>query len=117
VDIQHTYVGDLRIDLIGPNDTSIILQSHQGGSEQNVQRTYSEADTPALSAFRGKSLRGTWRLRIVDAWRMDEGTLRSWRVIASTTNAAQPEPAKRRRPEPAHEARVAPAPLSLTAER
>ena len=43
----------------------------------------------------GKSIRGMWTLRVTDKWRMDVGTLKSWRIAAKVT--AAPGPAAPRR--------------------
>jgi subtilisin-like proprotein convertase family protein/subtilisin family serine protease len=86
VDIQHPYVGDLRVDLIAPNGAGVTLQDQKGGSSDNLVKTFTSATTPALAGLIGRRLAGTWRLRVVDLWAMDTGTLRSWRLFARTTS-------------------------------
>lgn len=82
VDIQHPYIGDLRVDLVAPDGTAVMLHNHEGGFRDHIQRVYTPRDLPALRAFEGKSVRGTWTLRIQDTWSMDQGTLQGWRLIA-----------------------------------
>ncbi|MBF2074764.1 MAG: S8 family serine peptidase [Synechococcales cyanobacterium C42_A2020_086] len=85
VDITHTYIGDLRIDLIAPDGSSVTLHDHQGGSTDNIRKIYTSSEVPALRALIGKAVRGTWKLRVVDTWRMDIGRLNSWRLMAKAT--------------------------------
>ncbi len=87
VDLTHTYIGDLRIDLIAPDDTSVTLHNHQGGSTNDIHEVYTLSQLPALAGFEGKQIQGTWRLRVVDTWRMDVGRLNSWRLMAKVTTA------------------------------
>lgn len=82
VDIRHTYIGDLRIDLLAPDGTAVTLHNHQGGSADDLQRVYAVADVPELAALEGKNVQGTWRLRVVDTWFFDQGELRAWRLAA-----------------------------------
>ncbi len=82
VEIEHTYIGDLRIDLIAPDGTSVTLQNHEGGSSHNLNRAFSPADTPALGALIGGQVEGDWRLSVVDTWFWDRGRLVAWRLAA-----------------------------------
>lgn len=82
VDIRHTYIGDLRVDLLAPDGTSVALHANRGGSQDDLQHTYAPADTPALRALNGKPIAGTWKLRVVDTFRIDVGRLESWRLVA-----------------------------------
>ncbi len=82
VDIAHTYVGDLRVDLLAPDGSSVVLHNNTGGSADNLFRTYSVQDTPALRPLLGRPLRGVWRLRVRDTVRFDVGRLNRWRIVA-----------------------------------
>ena len=73
VDITHSYIGDLRVDLIAPDGSAYVLHNRSGGSANNIDTTY----TVDLS---GESLEGTWNLRVKDNGRGDTGTLNSWSV-------------------------------------
>ncbi|MCI5227411.1 MAG: hypothetical protein D3918_12320 [Candidatus Electrothrix sp. AX2] len=83
--IMHTYIGDLRVDLIAPDGTDVVLHNYTGHSADNLVRNYSPADTPALNSLQNRFIRGTWKLRVVDRARFDVGRLNSWRIIAQVT--------------------------------
>src|SRR3546814_4174964 len=62
VDIKHTYIGDLKVDLLAPDGSVYGLHNRTGGSANNIIKTY----PGDLSV---ESLHGTWRLRVTDsAW-------------------------------------------------
>lgn len=82
VDISHTYIGDLRVDLIAPDGSGVPLHANTGGSADDIAKTYSAQTTPALQGLNGRSIRGEWKLRIVDTFRLDVGRLNQWRLIA-----------------------------------
>ncbi len=88
VEIAHTYIGDLRVDLVAPDGTSVVLHNHAGGSADNIVKTYSVQDVPALQPLLGRSVKGTWKLRVVDTFRLDKGTLKSWRLVAKLAGPA-----------------------------
>jgi subtilisin-like proprotein convertase family protein len=90
VDITHTYIGDLRVDLVAPDGTAVTLHNHTGGSANDLVKTYSPQELPALRALLGKPIQGTWQLRVVDTFRLDVGRLNSWRIVA---RLAGPPPA------------------------
>jgi subtilisin-like proprotein convertase family protein len=91
VNISHTYIGDLRVDLIAPDGTAVVLHNNAGGSANDLVRTYSVQDTPALRPLLGKGIRGTWQLRVRDTFRLDVGRLNRWRIAARVA-AAVPVP-------------------------
>jgi subtilisin-like proprotein convertase family protein len=76
--LTHTYVGDLKV-VLEKDGVSQILHGNEGGSADNIRRTY---DT---RAFRNMNARGTWSLRIIDSARMDTGTLDGWKLIVQGT--------------------------------
>ena len=105
VRINHTTIIDLQIALIHPDGTEVLLADHVGSNDPNmgtgacgagVVRTVfdDEAATPInsgsvpfagsfrpatpLSALRGKSLNGVWKLRLSDQYSNDFGTLLCW---------------------------------------
>lgn len=82
VEIAHTYIGDLRVDLLVPDGTAISLHNNTGGSADNLVRTYAVDNLPALRGVVGKPIRGAWQLRVVDTFRLDEGKLTRWRIAA-----------------------------------
>ena len=49
-----------------------------GGSGDNIARTYTAANTPALAALAGKPFAGTWTLLVSDLDAVDVGKLNRW---------------------------------------
>ena len=90
VDISHTFIGDLRVDLIAPDGTAVVVHNNTGGSAHDLVRTYSVQDTPALRGFLDKPIQGTWRMQVRDTFRLDVGRLNRWRIAA---RVAAPSPA------------------------
>jgi subtilisin family serine protease len=82
VNITHTYIGDLRVDLIAPDGTGVVLHNNTGGSADDLVRTYSVENTPALRPLLNRSIRGRWQLRVRDTFRLDVGRLNRWRLAA-----------------------------------
>jgi len=102
--ITHTYDQDLRISLVSPDNTEVLLSANNGQSGENygqdcqqvtqfdddATNTITSAAAPfigvfapeeALSAFAGKSgpaVNGTWKLHVQDQAPQDVGTLRCW---------------------------------------
>lgn len=74
VDITHTFIGDLKVDLVAPNGVVFDLHSGSGGSDDNINKTY----TVESSSLQGISARGSWKLRVGDYASGDIGTLNSW---------------------------------------
>jgi hypothetical protein len=72
VKITHTYIGDLKIDLVAPDGTVYNLKPKgEGGSSDNINKTYTK-DVSAEAA------NGTWKLRVQDQAWFDTGTIDSW---------------------------------------
>jgi subtilisin family serine protease len=78
IDISHTYQGDLMVSLISPDNTIIPLHEGQGGGTDNLVETYTPGNMPALKQLTGKSVQGNWKLKVVDRWTEDTGTLNRW---------------------------------------
>ncbi len=81
VDITHTWIGDLKIDLRGPNNISVSLHSQDGRDADNIQHLYSVANEPGLSNFVGQPSNGNWVLSVSDNQRRDLGKLNRWAVV------------------------------------
>ncbi|MFC5569982.1 pre-peptidase C-terminal domain-containing protein [Lysobacter yangpyeongensis] len=73
VNVVHTYVGDLKLDLIAPDGSVYNLRSNTGGSADNIVETY----TKNLST---EALNGTWKLRVIDNAGQDTGYINSWSI-------------------------------------
>jgi len=107
LDITHSYVGDISIDLIAPDGTTVNLFSNIGGNGQNFQNTclnsiatnnIGTASAPFTGFFKStgefgmvnntQDPNGTWLLRIVDNYNEDEGTLNSWSLTFGSNPAS-----------------------------
>lgn len=73
VDIRHTYIGDLKVDLVAPDGTLYNIHNRTGSSTDNIIKTV----TLNLSS---ELLNGTWKLRVNDNASQDTGYINSWSV-------------------------------------
>lgn len=83
LDIEHTYIGDLIVQLIAPenmNETPIILHNKFGGGTNNIKRTFDTVNTPGLSNLLGKNPQGKWQLEVQDTAKADTGKIRKFTV-------------------------------------
>ncbi len=96
VNIDHTWVSDLEIKLVSPDNTEVILVSGEGGNGDDfINTTFDdEATTPiagqsapftgvfqpqeSLSTFDGMLAAGDWDLVITDNANQDGGQLNDW---------------------------------------
>ncbi len=80
VDIQHTYVGDLVLTLASPGNAgqTVTLQSREGGSRDDLRRTYRSALHAELAKLHGKPSGGIWTLSVQDRAARDTGVIRSF---------------------------------------
>jgi hypothetical protein len=94
--LEHTYLGDLDISLESPSGTVVeLLSGACNGSENIVNAIFDDSGVEiecqfnpgitgvvrpfqSLSEFTGESTRGIWKLRVVDSWEDDFGTLNDW---------------------------------------
>jgi subtilisin-like proprotein convertase family protein len=94
--LTHTYVGDLVLYVVAPDDTYVILSSARGGAGDNFVGTVFDDSAEAaiasgsapytgsfrpetpLSALNGRIAAGSWKLFAVDQVGQDIGTIDSW---------------------------------------
>lgn len=107
VNASHTYVGDVRMTLITPDGTRVVLVNRRGGSGNDFSNTVFDDEGAGsiyagqapfagsfkpeyqLKAFDGKSAKGTWQLVVEDTGLFDYGRLNAWSLtIEGTTKAA-----------------------------
>ncbi|MEU6124749.1 S8 family peptidase [Streptomyces sp. NPDC047123] len=70
--IQHTYIGDLQVQLIAPDGTAYTLKGYgTGGSTDNINTTYTVNASSEVA-------NGTWKLRVSDNAAQDTGKIDSW---------------------------------------
>lgn len=82
IDIEHTWSGDLDIEVTSPDGVTIKLQSREGGSTPNIKKFFG-MDPETRSKFAGLSYTqkpGSWKLRVRDLARRDVGVVRKWSV-------------------------------------
>ncbi|MEV6676861.1 S8 family serine peptidase [Streptomyces erythrochromogenes] len=73
VNIVHTYIGDLKVDLIAPDGSVYTVHNRSGGSTDNINQVYTvNASSEAAN--------GTWRLRVNDNAGGDTGRIDSWNL-------------------------------------
>jgi subtilisin-like proprotein convertase family protein len=111
--IEHGSVGDLVIELIGPDGTAVTLARHVGGPDNSgnnfvetvfddeASTSISSAFAPytggfrpqsdQLSRFDGKDKQGTWQLRVRDLVEGDVGRLERWGTITSSAVCDPPQ--------------------------
>ncbi|HKR66278.1 MAG TPA: proprotein convertase P-domain-containing protein, partial [Thermoanaerobaculia bacterium] len=80
IDIAHSSRGDLRIELIAPDGTVIVLKENSIEGGHDVHATFA-------TNFRGRSAAGVWQLRVKDVRPRDSGVLQSWALVIKFANA------------------------------
>jgi subtilisin-like proprotein convertase family protein len=103
VDISHTWVADMIIDLTAPDGvTTFNLWNEDGGSNDNIVGTYpggvnpngGDVLTPSgngdFSELDGTSPNGTWTLDITDVFDGTDGVLNMWCVNGEIDYAVIP---------------------------
>lgn len=106
MDITHSYIGDLGIEIVSPNNTTVTLKtSSDCDSEENIITIFDDnavgfncfnsdnnisqkSLNDLLEVFNGESAAGDWTIRLGDFQPGDTGTLNSWFIeVCETTNA------------------------------
>ena len=84
IDITHTFIGDLSVDLTSPSGVTVRLHDRSGGSSDDLVTTYDEQggtmpDGPgSLADFSYAGVTGTWTLTVGDHASGDQGSLNDW---------------------------------------
>jgi subtilisin-like proprotein convertase family protein/subtilisin family serine protease len=86
VDISHTWTEDLVIKLESPDNHEVTLHDREGGSTQNLKKTYTTVRNPILEPFVKKvgEINGVWKLKVYDLDSSDIGVLNSWKLKLTT---------------------------------
>ncbi|MBX3729033.1 MAG: VCBS repeat-containing protein [Candidatus Sumerlaeia bacterium] len=112
--IDHEYVGDLRLTLVSPAGTQVVLVRSlpATGSDRNFGGTVFDATAATsiahargqapftgryrpvgdLTTLQGEAPNGTWKLIAVDAYAGDTGGVNRWSLHVRTTAEAPPSP-------------------------
>ena len=83
VDVTHSYIGDLVIDLIAPDGTTRTLHDRTGYETDDINQTYAPD-------FGGVGIEGDWTLRVRDSAGGDTGTLNGWTLTINHGSTASP---------------------------
>ena len=91
VDITHTFIGDLEVDLVSPAGTVVRLHDREGGTADDIRATFSDfgatdldfdcecllapSGPGELADFNDEAADGDWTLSIVDNVRFGTGSL------------------------------------------
>jgi len=94
LNITHTYIQDIKAELVSPNGTTVTLINHSCGSNDNLIATFSDngqtidcsslstgnvfSPNQPLSVLTGENIQGDWKLKLWDNHAGDEGTLNNW---------------------------------------
>lgn len=107
--IDHSYIGDLRIELVSPSGTVAELVNRVCGSNNNLQLSFDEqspaatlpcppvapsmflpTESQSLSAFNGEPVNGKWALRTTDLANQDGGSLNGFALVVCLDNLTLP---------------------------
>jgi subtilisin-like proprotein convertase family protein len=79
VQIEHTFIGDLRVELFAPNGRRAILHAQTGGDADNLTLNLdSNSPSSPLLPVVGQPVQGSWVLRVTDLVGQDVGKLKKW---------------------------------------
>ena len=71
IGIIHTYIGDLKIQLVSPTGQTVVLHNNTGGGTDNLTQTYT-------ANMAGVESSGVWTLKAVDNAKQDTGYIDTW---------------------------------------
>ena len=71
VDITHAYRQELKVSLMAPDGTGVVLHDQTGDGKSDLHKTYAPD-------FGGIEMNGVWNLFVTDAYQLDSGMLNSW---------------------------------------
>ncbi|HEX9163943.1 MAG TPA: proprotein convertase P-domain-containing protein [Thermoanaerobaculia bacterium] len=96
VDIQHTNRGDLKIVLIAPDGTEVVLQNPSNDHAHDIHAIFGRDANPAesLDVLRGRPAAGEWRLHVSDVLPRDTGTVLSWSLVVQFVGETPGAPAR-----------------------
>ena len=78
IDISHSYIGDLSIQLISPDGIAVNLHARQGASSNNIKKRFDVHNTAELQFLASSEISGEWRLQVSDLAKIDVGSLNQW---------------------------------------
>ncbi len=99
ININHNYIGDLRIVLTSPSEEEVVLVYESDDVGKNYTNTIFDSESNLglingvapysgrfrpeedLSQFNTRDAFGEWTLKVVDTYEEDEGTLLNWKLF------------------------------------
>lgn len=90
LNLTHTYIGDLIVEITSPDGTTVRLHSSSGGSANDIIGWY-PSELPvggpgSLDDFMGENALGEWEIWVSDNASNDIGTLNTWCVRVKTSS-------------------------------
>ncbi|MFE1232479.1 S8 family serine peptidase [Streptomyces sp. NPDC058745] len=73
VDIKHTYIGDLKVDLVAPDGTVYTVHNRTGSGTDNIVQTFTVNASSEVA-------NGVWKLRVNDNANQDTGKIDAWNL-------------------------------------
>lgn len=73
VDIKHTYIGDLKVDLVAPDGTVYTVHNRTGSGTDNIVQTFTVNASSEVA-------NGVWKLRVNDNASQDTGKIDAWNL-------------------------------------
>ncbi|WP_411074786.1 S8 family serine peptidase [Streptomyces sp. cmx-4-7] len=73
VDVKHTYIGDLKVDLVAPDGSVYTLHNRTGSGTDNILQTYTVNASSEVA-------NGVWKLRVNDNATQDAGKIDAWNL-------------------------------------
>ena len=98
VDILHTYIGDLRVELTAPSGQRAVLHNRTGGTAENLKKIYRSSADPLLAELVDTPIEGQWVLHVADLEGADTGELKKW-GLALAVDQQKPSVHEARTPE------------------
>lgn len=86
VDINHTFIGDLVVELAAPSGVRELLHARQGGLRDDLTTLYDSNQPGELNAMIGQPIQGIWTLNVSDQAGLDTGTLLKWEISIESTS-------------------------------
>jgi extracellular elastinolytic metalloproteinase len=78
LDLTHTFVGDLRVELEAPSGQAATLHNREGGGKDNLILALDSSANGKLADLVGADIAGEWKLKVADLAGQDVGKLNVW---------------------------------------
>ena len=80
IDIIHSNIGNLRVELLSPGGKRAILHNRTGLGKKDLKKSYDSKSAAALTTFIGQPIKGKWTLTVRDLAKRDTGMLNKWSI-------------------------------------